>query len=688
MEIQLLRAVAVIGVVVCHLWPERLPGGFAGVDVFFVVSGYLISAHLLTQLQRDGRIGFTRFWGRRIRRLLPAAFTVLFAAVALTLTVVPAPARESSLAQIVASAFYVQNWVLAATSVDYFSLEQPPTLVQHFWSLSVEEQFYLFWPVFLVVIWTIARRRPRHLVATIAILSAVSFVIAVIQSSSPGTGVYFSTAARVWEFGVGALLALTPALPRGELPAHLTETRRWAGLIGIAAIVATYVAVGPETPYPGIATLLPVAGTVLVMIGGTPRARISLGPLARARPISHLGDVSYSLYLWHWPLIVVAPAVLLSVGGLTTAWRFGIIALSLLLAAATKRFVEDRFRYRGGQTHPRRTLLIPALGCATLLLVVVGAQALVLAPQAAASERRLSALERSECFGAQAVTNGCADPFGPADTIDPAIAATDRSPDCVEAVTTPAPAGSLATCDYPVGAAAPRVLALVGDSHAGAVASTVASWARSKGMTVRLYALSACPGFGVNTRLGFPNEVRATSAADRSQWDECVQFSDGVLDEIRTDPAIVSVLVTNSTLSYLDADSPEDGALTVSSVRDAIRALADAGKRVVVMEDVPGLAFGDSAPMCLALHPDDPVACAAPLKSVLSPDDPVVGAAESEGVPTITLRDLFCDARRCHAAIGGVVAYWDRAHLTATMLRSLSPLLHERLDHAFERARR
>lgn len=679
-EIQLLRAVAVLGVVLAHVWPQRLPGGFAGVDVFFVVSGFLITRHLVGELGATGRIRFGEFWARRVRRLLPAAFVVLFAAFVLAMTLIPAPARPDTLLQLVGSAFYVENWMLVASSADYFASEQAPTLVQHYWSLSVEEQFYLVWPLLLAATWAMTRARRGRALAVVLAVGVVSFGIGIALSTSPSG--YFSTATRVWEFCVGAVLALAPKLDGGVIPERFSRLRVFAGPIGLAMILGAFIVLGPTTPFPGFAALLPVGGAALVILGGEPQGRWSLGAVARWRPVLVVGDLSYSLYLWHWPLLVALPYAVLPFGGVNTTWRIAVVALAVLLAWATKRWVEDPFRRPRAGRHPARAFALPLVGGAAAFACVLAAQTFVIGPSAAAATARIDALRSSGCFGAEAVVNGCDDPFGPSAAIDPGAAAADRTEACPAETTAP-PVGSVASCEYRV-AGARGTLALVGDSHAGMMAAAVADWAERERWNVRLYEYPACPALGANPALAFPNRVEATSAANAVDWRSCLDYEDAVQRELTEGSGdIAAVLVTNATRSYFDAKDPAAGAITAGTVGKALDGLVSAGVEIVVLRDTPGLAFGQGAPMCLALHPDRPAACAIARADALPDADPMVIAARERQLPLVDLGDLFCDARRCYAAVGGVVSYWDRAHLTGTMRESLAPVLATRLSSAY-----
>src|SRR3954451_2902571 len=347
-EIQGLRAVAVAAVVVCHFWPSALPGGFVGVDVFFVISGFLITSHLLREVARTGRVSLAAFWARRARRILPAALLVLALCALATLAFVPEVHRQQFFAEIRASTFYVQNWKLAHSAVDYFAAGDGPSPVQHFWSLSAEEQFYLVWPVLILAAAALGR---RAIFATLAVLTAASLAYSVYKTAADPAAAYFVTPTRAWEFGAGGLLAFAPA----------GRARPLACLAGLAAIAVASATFSAATAFPGVAAALPVRGGCAVIW-----ARAPLGPLA-ARPVQFAGDVSYGVYLWHWPLLVLAPYAL-------EVPRGGLLVLTLALAAATKRWVEDPVR-RGRVllARPPRWTLAPAAAVTALVIGLTAA---------------------------------------------------------------------------------------------------------------------------------------------------------------------------------------------------------------------------------------------------------------------------------------------------------------------------
>ncbi|HEX3784240.1 MAG TPA: acyltransferase [Pseudonocardiaceae bacterium] len=352
-DIQGLRALAIAMVVCFHLWPTRLSGGFVGVDVFFVVSGFLITSHLLRSQPTTSR-DLASFWVRRIRRLLPAALTVIVTVLLATWAFAPVPQWRKTGIQAVSSAVYLQNWQLAPGSSIHG--DPHPTALQHYWSLSVEEQFYLVWPILILLCVRYGRRRGvsplpavRLAIGTLAIASIAFSVWFTRNHPAPA---YFVTPTRMWELAAGGLTAaLVPALleriPERSL-AFLRIAAVWVGFAAIAFAARNYHA--GHTPVPE--STVPVIGAALIIaadrpVGFTPNA------LLRARPVQYLGDISYSMYLWHWPLIVLVP---MATGQQLGNWSsLGVVAGALVLAGLTKRQIEDRFRH----SRQRRSLIIP-----------------------------------------------------------------------------------------------------------------------------------------------------------------------------------------------------------------------------------------------------------------------------------------------------------------------------------------
>ncbi|MCA8883466.1 MAG: acyltransferase, partial [Rhodobacteraceae bacterium] len=348
-SIQALRAFAVSWVVIDHAFPHSLPGGFIGVDVFFVISGFLITAHLLKQIE-TGSFTFAGFYLRRARRLLPAAVLVLAVTAVASLLLLPAAWKADTLSGIGAAAVYAVNWWLAAQSVDYFADSGVISPVNHYWSLSVEEQFYLVWPALIMItLWGVRRLpRPPSPAAAVgglmALLAVLSFTAAVTAMQADRQAAYFFTHARAWEFAAGGIAAWavrSGAPDRGWL--RRPAARAAVLLAGWAVLLSSGWMLSPQSAVPGLAAIPVVVATALLLVLGDAHGVAPAGAVFRWGPVRRLGDVSYALYLWHWPLLVLAPFALPALEG-HWALAAGAILLSLGLAGLTYRHVENRFR--------------------------------------------------------------------------------------------------------------------------------------------------------------------------------------------------------------------------------------------------------------------------------------------------------------------------------------------------------
>jgi peptidoglycan/LPS O-acetylase OafA/YrhL len=347
LDIQALRAIAISTVVIFHIWAFALPGGYVGVDIFFVISGYLITGQLWREVAKSGKIAFANFWARRARRLLPASLLVILATTVACVLWVPSTLYLKFAQDATGAAFYVQNWVLAARATDYLANDGTESAFQHFWSLSVEEQYYVFWPVLMGIALAVGRFVIRRKLAGVkamvlvllGLLTASSLVYSIWATTNTRELAYFSTFTRAWEFAGGALLSV---LARPDRAKAQNRNPLWF-YAGVALITYSLVSFNQFTPFPGFWALIPVLGAMLMLFGGESQKRLMPRAVFRFAPIKFLGDISYSLYLWHWPIIIVAPWLLKR--PLVSADGFAILALAILLAWVSKRFVEDPIRF-------------------------------------------------------------------------------------------------------------------------------------------------------------------------------------------------------------------------------------------------------------------------------------------------------------------------------------------------------
>jgi peptidoglycan/LPS O-acetylase OafA/YrhL len=640
-------------VVVYHVWPSILPGGFVGVDVFFVVSGFLITRHMLDEIQRSGRLLIARFWARRIRRLLPAAFLVLAASLVMLFAVVPPTRWQQSIIEVSASAAYVQNWVLAAASVDYLAAENEPSIAQHFWSLSVEEQFYVGWPLLIVALLgvaTLLRQRVRTLSSTRVIavgltaVAAASFVYSIwLTATDPGVA-YFSTATRAWQFAAGGLIAAAGRRARmdgGSVPAFVVS---W---IGFAAIFITAWVISGSTPFPGIAAVVPVAGTAFVLMAGHSSMMGAPSRILGVRPVQYLGDISYSVYLWHWPLVVVFPILRGSAPG--ALWGLALIALTLVLAGLTRRFIEDPLRLGDSIIGPPQAAFAFALVGAMAFgaVAVIGSARIADEVESARSGVALLA----ECRGALSL-----DPNAPADCLAqlkdapvyPTLAARE-SDTRGQYVCYVGEAKEFRTCFYgPVNA---RVrIAITGDSHAASLIPGLRAAAEENGWRLDVFV-----GFDCGLQPG-------GSCSAREEFDAALV--EGSYD---------AVLATSWRRFHPQAGVLADYWSTF---------LAD-GVPIVAIGDVPHLPEDVNACVDASGGAGDRLkACIIPMTVALdSEPDQYVAAASALDIPAIDLSALLCMLDGCPTVIGGALVYRDSpaSHITSSFSLSMSRFWSDRL---------
>ena len=347
-------------------------GGFIGVDVFFVISGFLITGLLVREWSAKGRIDLLVFYARRFRRLLPAALLALAVTTVASYLVLSSLRFPGVAGDAASAALYVSNVRFAANAIDYLGAEAAPSPVLHFWSLSVEEQYYLFWPLIVVVsLRLVALRRIGLLIGAMIVLS---FGLALVWTDLAAPWAFFSLPTRAWELGVGALIAVgLLRLPRGT-PHVLASVAVWAGL---ALIAAGVVVIGPGTPYPGTAALIPVVGTALVIVGGGAASPRPSRLLAMRVP-RWVGRISYSLYLWHWPILVLVP---LALGVESLALNLALVGVAVVIAAASTELIEVPIRSGRALPLPPRASLVVA-GAASIVVAVgaIAAGAIVLGP--------------------------------------------------------------------------------------------------------------------------------------------------------------------------------------------------------------------------------------------------------------------------------------------------------------------
>jgi len=670
-DIQGLRAVAVLIVLLFHFWPNGLTGGYVGVDVFFVISGFLISSHLLRSPPVTPRL-LAGFWARRVRRLLPAASLVLLATLVASLAWLPSTQIATVARETVASALSVENWALAATATDYLAQESAPSPLQHYWSLSVEEQFYVLWPLLIALLFFVGRRSRPVVWAGVGLVAVTgaSLAASVLLTQANPPAAYFVTHTRVWELGLGSLLAL--AVHLGWRLRH-PALRAVLGWLGLGMIAWAALAFDSGTPFPGTAALLPTVGAVLVIAAATDTVRWSPRALLGWRPSQRLGDISYSVYLWHWPVVVIAPFAL--GGPLGLVEKVTLVAAVLVAATLTKIFVEDPAR--------RSRFLVASMPrsfalALTSVLVLCGGSVAVIQQGKATQAAQAQALERrladGDCVGAAALRDpACSSITGDDLLSSPVVAKDDREAMHRDGCFTGIPFTKRKTCTYGSPDGEVRV-ALLGNSHAGHWAPALQPVVEDRGWRLDTYLAFQCY-----------TQAKPISFTPAEVSDNCVDWNRWALESITRGGYDLVVMSNRTSRQLRDVPKGDRDRVAEEGYSDTLRAITDSGSRVLVIRDNP--AAIQQAPDCVASHLEDVAACSNAAATAIEAD-PLYAAASKDGsglVSTLDLTDRFCRDDRCYHVIGDLIAYRDHGHLTTAYARTLTPDVEPAVDEALAR---
>ena len=636
-DIEGLRGIAILLVLLFHAGLPWTPGGFVGVDVFFVISGFLITGKLWRESQQPGGLNITRFYAWRIRRLLPAAL-VAVALISLVGLLLAAPLDRSELAADgAASALSLANMRFIG-SVDYFAATTSPSPFLHFWSLSVEEQFYLVWPA-LIVLLTWRGGSSRRLIVALLIGVVASFALSIWLTDTSPARAFYLLPTRVWQLGVGGLLALIGVAGTSRRAGALA----WAGL---AAVAVAGVALTAEMPYPGLAALLPTAGAVALLYGGGAPS----GPvrLLAAAPLRFLGKISYSLYLWHWPLLVL-PLMFLE-RALTGVEVVASVAAAIGVSWLSWRFVEQPFRY-GDRSRRATSWSAIRVGVAGILSVALFTQGLAAAlPLSAVAVQPTPSPSGSPVASDGPITL-------PADLTPSLASARDdeerlRGDGCLafERVTTPP------NCVYGVKGSA-ITIALVGDSHASHWFPAIEAIALERGWRLLTFVKVSC---------SFTTLVQRNLALKR-EYRECTAFNEATVARLNQIKPALTIIVNRRTFRPIEENITS--ALAGAALGEMVARIPGA---TAILVDTPDP--GRDVPACLSKHPSDIRAC---LFAQDDADNREIGiaervAADVSGARLIDLTANICTEWPCSPISGSVLIYRDEDHMTATFSRSLA----------------
>lgn len=613
-DIEGLRGVSVAAVVMFHAFPAAVPGGFIGVDVFFVISGFLITRILIGEARKTGRIDLLGFWARRIRRILPAATLVLLATAALIWLTPAVDARYLGNGMVAAALFYL-NWRQAAKAVDYLAAEDGDNPVLHYWSLAVEEQFYLIWPLLLTALLALRRRRvpPRALAGAgivIAALAALSFAYGAHLTFTNGPLAFFSTCSRAWQFLCGALVAV---LGHGSRPLG-TAWGNGLSLGCLALLAASFGAIGSASAYPGFLALVPTAAAALLIHAGAGE-RSWGGTLVALPLLQYVGRISFSLYLWHWPLLVLGRASF----GDSLATSCAAIALAVVLATATYLCVESPIRTNRtlmalrGRTYVMGAGLVAAGTLAGLAVRHFSPDVVVIGPGVLRSGEALRD-DRPVLYADRCLLRQHELQYEP--------------------------------CVYGARAGT-RSVVLMGDSHAASWFPALDAAATAEGWRLIVRAKAACRAVDAKQKL-----------EDGREYAECEAWRKAVLRELR---GLKPDLIVVASKSHSFAKKAE---------RRVIAALA-AVAPTIVMRDTPRL---PESPIVCLRRTRDPAACTWKIDGTKGRKYPRNEAGElPENARILDLNHRICPAGICRAVLDGVVVMTDPHHLSASLSASLAP---------------
>ncbi len=656
-DIQGMRAVAVLLVVLYHAGVPGFAGGYVGVDVFFVISGFLITGHLLREVDQRGRIRFGAFYANRVRRLLPMSALVVLVTLLLSRLWSSVFLVKSITTDAMFTAVHALNYRLADQAIDYQQASAPPSPLQHFWSLAVEEQFYVVWPVVIMLCVWIGRRHHRTVLGVVLVTIATWSLwqsVTVTRANAPLA--YFSLQTRAWELAAGAALALT-GTALSQIPRFVRPLASWAGL---ALVLVTATVYDDRTAFPGTAAIAPVAGTVLLVAAGAVPHRRSAEGLFNLRPAQWVGKLSYAWYLWHWPLLVLLPRAFST----PVAWpqMLEIAAVALALAAVCHVFVEApalRTKLRIQRWFSTGAVLQGATAClAVLISTTVPAFA---GSGAATSTIRFDPADPT-AIQAQLV-EGLQIDDAPRNLAPSLLDAPGDLPEAgfdngchADYLTLKQPA-----CVFgdPSGA---RTMVLMGDSHAQQWMPAFDAAAKRAGWRLVSWTKAACSV--AHVKLYEPK-------LGRDYW-ECDEWRRQTLAKIVD---LQPDLVVLSQSDSVPGDQYGDGAWA-DTTGETVSSFQAAGLRVAFLLDTPQPAF--DTPECLAEHLSDVGACNSVdhLSEYPGRREQVASVLETIGATVVDPIDWFCVGRsQCPAIVGNLLVYRDLTHMTRAYSDHLSPLV-------------
>ena len=682
-ELHGLRGLAILLVVLYHVWFDRVSGG---VDVFLFLSAFLLVGTFVRRADRGQAMRPAAYWARTFKRLLPPTAVIALATLAGVRLLLPPERWMDAITDAIGSVLHVENWVLIRRGVDYYAAEQTgASPFQHFWSLSVQGQVFLLWPLLIAAVVALARWRGWSVRGALAVMFTLVLVPSLAWSIHSTTTqqeiAYFDTTARLWEFAAGSLLGLTlpwweqrrdagttgrragrgrrarRAAPRGLLVRVLLG---WAGIVGL---VSCGLLIDVQGAFPGWIAAWPLAAAGLVLWAGTTGHPLSVDRLLSARPGVVLGDISYGLYLVHWPLLAL---FLARTGQARASLADGLVLIlvSLVLAWVLTRVVDSPIRrWPWAGARARRSGLVVGVCLVLALSPMVGAQRYLLALEQDAASRAVADNPGARVLDPDFVRHPDAD-LTAAPLPTPALLGKDWVAGEARCTGELAPQGFETTrlediCRVIPGPEGAPVIVSVGNSRLEQFSAALIALARKEGWTLVTLWKGGCAYtpdvvLGVEACDGFSAEAKS------------------YLDRVRPD-----AIALNTT--FMDREGAEN---VMPGMEATLPRLVAGGSRIIAVRDLPRQPF--DPPVCTAEKGADSPDCAPPLAEVLTrarPDAPLL-EAQGEAVVPLEVNDLICPDGVCTPVIGNVVVQLDDDHLTGTYAASMAPAVGARLEEA------
>ncbi|CAM4331056.1 acyltransferase family protein [Jeotgalicoccus halotolerans] len=646
-EIEGLRAIAALLVAVYHIWMMRVSGG---VDVFFVVSGFLITTSLLSGYARNGYIKFGKFILGLLRRLLPSALTVMIFITIGSFFILPDIRFTATIKEIAASLLYFENWQLAITGTDYLDQNNPQSPVQHFWAMSIQGQFYVIWFVIVSLAILISKKLNISLkkvfTAVLLILFTISLIYSIYITSMNQPWAYFDTGARVFEFAVGGLLMIY--IFNLNIHRYVSFILGW---IGLAVLLLTGILLDVQETFPGLIALIPISAAVLILLAGQNPSKFGVEKLLSTRPLKFLGGLSYGIYLWHWPILIFYYEIF-DTSSVSLLHGIIIIVISILLSYITTNTVEkpiinyinkNNFSIRGFR---------PIIGLASILIICLGSWYYYTNSQASPlsinNEDYPGVMVNAESYDFEN--------FEIKEPIPSLATILEDKTEAYECQVSPQ-SSAIEVCDYGKTKSYDYTMAVVGGSKSTHWISPMQDIAEEENMRLINITKAGC---------------RFTTDTE-NYTEQCIEWNRNVIDEIVNED--VDLVITLADIAYSSLYDVPAGFI------EQFNKLDEVNIDVLALRDTPY--FKGSVPECIAQHGDDSTECKIVKADVYNtPSAWERLENKPDNVFYADYSDYFCGEEYCDPVVGNVIGYFDHDHMTETFSKTFKPLLQRDVAEA------